>query len=96
VFLVAFAIQYGLYHRLLREPLRTRDPELMRPAFMRWIKVAIPWQGLVLVGCAIYLLVFGSRHPPAIPWVSPAIGAAFGTALPLQLVAMAALRAARG
>jgi membrane protein implicated in regulation of membrane protease activity len=80
---------------LLREPLRTHDVEQMRPAFMRWIKVAIVWQGLVLGVCAVYLLAFGSSHGSGVAWVSPAVGATFGTALPLQFVVMAALRSAR-
>jgi hypothetical protein len=63
---------------------------------MRWIKISIVWQGLVLAGSAIYLLVFGSDHGTGIAWVSPAVGATFGTALPLQFVVVAALRSARG
>ncbi|HEY8796744.1 MAG TPA: hypothetical protein VIO85_02665 [Candidatus Dormibacteraeota bacterium] len=63
---------------------------------MRWIVIAIVWQALVLGGSAVYMLAVGSRHGPGIAWVSPAVGATFGTALPLQFVAMAALRFARG
>ncbi|HEY2598648.1 MAG TPA: hypothetical protein VGJ79_09225 [Candidatus Dormibacteraeota bacterium] len=96
IFLAAGAIQYGLYHRFLREPLRSRDVEKARPAFMRWITIAIAWQVLVLGGSALYMVVVGSRHEPGIAWVMPAAGATFGSALPLQLVAMAALRLARG
>ena len=59
------------------------------------MKVAIVWQGLVLAGCAVYLFVFGSGHGSGIAWISPAVGAIFGTALPLQLVVVAALRSAR-
>jgi hypothetical protein len=92
---VAFAIQYGLYHRLLREALRTRDFERVRPALGRWIKVAIVWQVLVLGGCGLYLVALGSRHGHSVAWISPAVGAAFGTALPLQFVVMAILRSVR-
>jgi hypothetical protein len=95
-FLVAAAIQYGLYHRFLREPLRAHDVEKARPAFIRWISIAIVWQVLVLGGSAAYMLALSSRHGPGIAWVTPAVGATFGTALPLQFVAMAALRFARG
>jgi hypothetical protein len=92
---LAFALQYSLYHRLLREPLRTRDLEKVRPALKRWIKVAIVWQVLVLSACALYLAALGSKHGHGIAWIFPAVGAAFGTALPLQLVVMAILRSMR-
>jgi hypothetical protein len=94
--LVAAAVQYGLYHFLLREPLRSRDVEKTRPAFVRWMVIAIVWQGFVLGGSAIYVLAPGSWHGPGFAWVSPAVGATFGSALPLQFVAMSALRMARG
>jgi hypothetical protein len=58
--------------------------------------IAIAWQALVLGGSAVYMLVVGSHHGPGIAWVFPAVGATFGSALPLQFVAMAALRLARG
>jgi hypothetical protein len=93
---VAFAVQYGLYHRLLRRALPTRDVALIRPALKLWIKVAVAWQVLVLGACAVYLIAFGSGHGPSIAWISPAVGAIFGTALPLQVVVMALLRSVRG
>jgi hypothetical protein len=93
---VAGAVQYGLYHRLLREPLQSRDVEMVRPAVKRWMLIAIVWQALVLGGSGIYMLVIGSQHAPGFAWVFPALGATFGSALPLQFVAMAALRLARG
>jgi hypothetical protein len=92
---LAFAIQYGLYHGLLRQPLRTHDIQQVRPAMKRWIKVAIVWQVLVLGACGLYLAAFGSRHGHGAAWISPAVGAAFGTALPLQLVIIAILRSGR-
>ena len=63
---------------------------------MRWMKVVLVWQGLVLGGSAVYMVALGPGHPPGIAWVAPAVGATFGTALPLQFVVMAALRSARG
>jgi hypothetical protein len=92
---LAFALQYGLYHRLLREQLRTHDLELVRPALKRWIKVTIVWQVLVLGGSALYLAALGSRHGHGVAWVAPAVGAVFGTALPLQFVVMAIMRSMR-
>lgn len=73
-----------------------REPEPLRAALKRWIRVAIVWQVVVLGGCAVYLASFGSRHSPGIAWISPAVGAVFGTAVPLQFVVMAILRSARG
>jgi hypothetical protein len=97
--LVAFAaaaiIQLSLYFRLLREPLRTHDLELTRAALKRWIKVAVVWQVIVLVACAAYLAALSSTHGPGFAWISPAVGAVLGTALPLQFIVMAILRAAR-
>ena len=95
-FLVTFAVQYGLYHRLLRDPLQTRDLVLIRPALKRWIKIAVVWQVLVLGGCAVYLFASGPGHGRGIAWIAPAVGAIFGTALPLQFVVVSILRAARG
>jgi hypothetical protein len=92
---MAFALQYGLYHRLLRSALRAHDLEGVRPALKRWMKFAIVWQVLVLVACAVYLFVLGPRHGSSLAWISPAVGAIFGTALPLQFVVGAILRFAR-
>jgi hypothetical protein len=69
---------------------------LVRPALKRWIKVSIVWQAAVLAACAIYLAALGSSHGRSVAWISPAVGAAFGTALPLQLVVMAIMRSVRG
>jgi hypothetical protein len=95
VFLLAATVQYGLYHYLLREPLQSHDLEKARSAFMRWIKIDVVWQGLVILGSGVYMVAVGSGHPSGFAWVSPAVGATFGTALPLQLVVVAALRSAR-
>ena len=67
----------------------------MRPAMKRWIWTAIVWQVLVIGGCIVYLALMSSRHGQGIAWISPAVGVVFGTALPLQLIAVAILRAAR-
>ena len=92
---MAFAVQYGLYHRLLREPLQAPDLEEVRQGLKRWIKVAIVWQALVLAACVLYLAAYSSRHGQGVAWISPAVGATFGTALPLQFVVMAILRSVR-
>jgi hypothetical protein len=59
------------------------------------MRVAIVWQVLVLGGCVLYLAVLSSRHGHNAAWIAPAVGAAFGTALPLQFVVMAILRSVR-
>jgi hypothetical protein len=92
----AFAAQYGLYHRLLHPALKSREPDLIRPAVKRWVKTVIYWQVFVLVASGLYMVVLGSRHGPGFLWISPAVGAVFGTAIPLQLVVGSTLRAARG
>ena len=94
-FLAALGAQYGLYHRLLRAPLRTRDVLQFRPALSRWLRVTVVWQVLVIGGCVLYLAVMTSRHGHSVAWVLPAVGAVFGTALPLQFVAVAIARSTR-
>ena len=96
MFLVAGAIQYGLYHYLLRQPLRARDLEKAKPAYLRWIAVDVVWQGLVIAGSGAYVLAVGAHHPAGFAWVTPAVGATFGTALPLQIVVIATMRWGRG
>lgn len=68
----------------------------MRPALTRWLKVVFVWQVLVIAASAIYIVVMGSTHPRGIAWGAPPVGAVVGTALPLQVAAMAILRASRG
>jgi hypothetical protein len=92
---LAFAVQYGLFHGLLRPALQTRDSAQVRAALKRWIKVAIVWQVLVLGACAFYLVAFRSGHGSGAAWITPAVGAVFGTAIPLQFVVMAILRSVR-
>jgi hypothetical protein len=92
---LTFSVQYGLYHVLLRDAVRSHEPSQVRPALIRWIKVAIVWQVLVLGACGAYLVVVGPVHGRSVAWISPAVGAVFGTAIPLQLVVMAILRSMR-
>lgn len=89
-------MQYGIYHRLLKQALRSRDIEMARPAVGRWLKVVIVWQLVVLVTSGIYIAVLASRHIPGGLWIAPAAGAVVGTAIPLQIAVMSMLRSARG
>jgi hypothetical protein len=50
---------------------------------------------LVLGACGLYLVALGPAHGRSAAWISPAVGAVFGTAIPLQFLVMAILRAAR-
>jgi hypothetical protein len=93
VFIVAAAIQLGLYQWLLRAPLQAGDLERARPAFRRWIVFALAWQALVIVGAGLYVFGVTRQHASGIAWIAPALGALLGTGLPLQLVASSALRA---
>ncbi len=95
IFLAAAGVQLGLYFWLLRSALRSHDAAVARPAFTRWILAALVWQGLVIAGTGIYVYGTARQHPAGALWIAPAIGALAGTALPLQLVAVSALRAAR-
>ena len=95
-FLAAIAIEYGLYHRFLRDALAARDLTNLRPALKRWVKFTVAWQLVVVAGCVLYLVALASRHGRSVAWVAPPLGAAFGSALPLQFVAMAIVRSTRG
>jgi hypothetical protein len=68
---------------------------LVRSALKRWIKVMVVWQLLVLAFCGLYLVSLSSSGAHSFASISPAIGAIFGTALPLQFVVMAILRSLR-
>ena len=96
MFLAALAVQYGLYRALLRPPLQTRDISQMRVAIGRWLKVVLVWQALVVGASAGYVALLASQHARGVVWVAPAIGAVFGTALPLQVAVIAILRAGKG
>ncbi len=93
VLIIAGAIQLGLYRWLLRAPLQAADLERARPAFRRWIVLAVAWQGVVIAGAGLYVFAQTRQHPSGIAWIAPAMGALLGTGLPLQLVASSALRA---
>jgi len=68
----------------------------MRSAIGSWLKVVLVWQVAVVVVSATYVAVLASQHPRGFAWVAPAIGAVFGTAMPLQLAVIAIMRAGRG
>jgi hypothetical protein len=89
-------VQYSLFHRLLRGPLRTHDVAQMRPAVGRWLKIVLAWQVLVLLASAAYVASLSSAHAVGYAWIAPAIGAVFGTAIPLQVAVVAILKASRG
>jgi hypothetical protein len=91
----ALAAQFGLYLAILHTPLRSRDIDRARPALKRWMALALGWQVFVVVAAASYVAVLASRHVHGQAWIAPAIGAIFGTALPLQVVVVAVMRAAR-
>jgi hypothetical protein len=55
----------------------------------------VVWQVLVIGGCVLYVAALTSRHGHAVAWVAPPVGAAFGSAFPLQLVAMTIARSIR-
>jgi hypothetical protein len=88
-------VQYALYHYLLRQPLQSHDVTVMRPAVVRWLKVVLAWQVVVVAASVVYVAVLAATHPHGYAWVAPAIGAVFGTALPLQFAVVAILRASR-
>ena len=79
----------------MRGQLLTRYPTQVRAALKRWIKVMVVWQVMVLGASGIYLVSLGSSGGHSFASISPAIGAIFGTALPLQFVVMAILRSLR-
>lgn len=94
-FLLASGTEYALYHRLLRDPLRTRDAAMIRPALKRWSIAMVVWQVSVIAACILYFALLGSRHGQSSAWISPAVGAVFGLALPLQFILMPIVRASR-
>jgi hypothetical protein len=92
---VALLVQFGIFARLLQRPLRSGDAAVLRGAAVRWIKVSLAWQVLVLAGSAAYVIGQSSSHPPGFDWIAPALGAVLGTALPLQLVVVSLMRSMR-
>ena len=93
LFILGAAVQLGLYWRLLRTQLRAADLEVLKPAIRRWIVAAVVWQGLVVVGAGLYVILLTRQHPAGVSWILPPLGVLLGTGLPLQLVASSALRA---
>lgn len=93
--MVSVAVQFGLYAWLLRRALLTHDISVMRPAILGWLKVVLVWQVAVVAASATYVAVLGSSHPGGFAWVAPAVGAIVGTAMPLQVVVIAIMRAGR-
>jgi hypothetical protein len=91
----AIAAQLGFYFTFLHTALRARDVALARPAMKRWIVVVLAWQLIVVAAAASYVALLGSKHAHGAAWVAPAIAAVIGTALPLQIVVVAVLRAGR-
>ena len=89
------AVQLGLYASMLRGALNSPDIDSARPALIRWIKAAIAWQAVVSISAVAYVVVMTSNHATGRTWVAPAAGGFLGTALPLQIVVVAVLRAAR-
>jgi len=63
---------------------------------VRWIKVDLVIQIAILAGAGIYIAVQTSHHVRGPGLVAPPVGAVLGSALPLQVVVAAMLRAVRG
>ena len=93
VFVLALAIQLGLYLWLLRPALSSAAAPGAAGSFIRWIAADLVWQVAVLAAAGAYVRL--TSHPTGVAWVLPAVAAVLGTALPLQVVAAVALRAAR-
>ena len=93
--MAALAVQLGLYISMLQAPLRSRDIQQARPAVTRWVKAVLVWQLVVVGAAAIYVAAKASSHTPGALWIAPAVGAVFGTALPLQVAVVAIMRAAK-
>jgi len=92
---VALLVQFGLFARLLQQPLRSTEMAVVRQAAVRWIKVSVAWQGFVLVAAGAYVIAYGSGQPHGFAWIAPPLGAVLGTALPLQLVVVSLMRSMR-
>jgi hypothetical protein len=63
-------------------------------AIKRWLVFALVWQGLVLAGVLVYVLVMTRTRRADLSWVAPPLGALLGTALPYQLAVVRLTRAA--
>ena len=94
-FVVAALAQLALYLRVLRAPLQSGDPERVRPAIVRWVRYDLPVQTGILGAAAIWFAIQTSHHAHGVALVGPPVAAVLGSALPLQIVAMAMMRALR-
>ena len=94
-FVVAALAQLAMYLQVLRAPLQSGDPELVRPAIMRWVRYDVPVQTVILGAAALWFGIQTSHHARGMALVGPPVGAVLGSALPLQVVAMAMMRALR-
>ena len=92
---MALAVQYALYARLLQGTLKSPASAQGRSAIVRWVKVMLAWQLLVLLAAGAYVVVMASNHARGAAWVAPSVGAVVGSALSLQLVVVSILRASR-
>ena len=89
----AAAIQYGGWRRLGGVRATTGEIEARRRALRSWVIFAVVWQVALLAAVGVYVLIQSAAHPPQVAWPAPAVGAVVGTALPLQLVVIALMRA---
>jgi hypothetical protein len=92
---MAMVVQFGLYVLMLQTALRSREIDKARPAVMRWFKTVLVWQLLVVLAAASYVALLGAHHPRGLAWVTPAVAAVFGTAIPLQVVVISVMRAGK-
>ena len=63
---------------------------------VRWIKVDLVIQAAILGGAGLYIAVQTTNHVRGAGLVGPPVGAVLGSALPLQVVVAAMLRAVKG
>lgn len=87
--------QYLGFRRFLGARLHDEDLELRRGALVRWAGFAIAWQLFVIVADVAWVVPFAAGHARGYLWAAPPIGLLLGTALPLQVVVVAIMRANR-
>jgi hypothetical protein len=95
VFVLAAAIQVGMYLRLLRPSLQSQRVEIIRAGMIRWIKLDLPIQAGILVLSGVYIAVQTANHVRGAGLVAPPVAAVLGSALPLQVVVAALMRSLR-
>ena len=76
--------------------MKSAEPEDRRAALLRWARFAVVLQALVILGATGWVAGFLLAHVGGYVWVAPPVGLLVGTALPLQVVAAAVMRAGRG